>query len=73
MKALVCLAAVCLIAWCAVDIAIKLLWEERFAGIARSVADPPGVDNGALNRIAHSLCMIAIPGASYEACKGGPH
>ena len=37
MKVLVCLAAVCLIVWCAADIAIKLEQGKRLAGIEKAL------------------------------------
>jgi hypothetical protein len=49
MKALVCLAAVCLIVWCAADIAIKL---EQAQMLARQ--------EKLLTSIAHSVCSHSL-------------
>jgi hypothetical protein len=70
MKALVCLAAVCIIAWCAADIAIKLrqvqvLDGQRagLAGIANALET--GSESGRTINIAEVLDRIRVCGGRF--------
>jgi hypothetical protein len=77
MKALVCLAAVCVIGWCAADIAIKveqvrqmrlLVRAADAAGEAIGSPDLSGIVNS-LASIAQEVCSLS-PGTKYEVCAG---
>jgi hypothetical protein len=76
MKVPAYVAAVCLIVWCGVDIAIKLETARQMQQLVRRTGTPDtsgieealGAIAGRLANIEHGLCMLAIPQANIDQC-----